>query len=321
MTGGEAPAGEVTGGDSPAGDTPAGDTPAGDTPAGDTPAGDTPAGDTPAGEMPAGEMPAGDTPGGEGPVIAEDAPCLTSPTGCPELDWVQIDGGSFSMGSANGERDEQPIREVTVPTYFIMRSQVTVSMYRMCVDSGACTILSNFSSACTWSPEATDKEEFPANCMTWFQLRDFADWVGARLPSEAEWEFAARSRGARDTYPWGEENPTCDRATFMGCSEGTTEVCSLPAGNTEQGLCDMAGNVWEWVLDEYRDSYDGAPVDGSARCETIGCAAEPAGSPFRVMRGGYWSGSFNDLRTTYRNSASPIVEFGFRGGRLALSAP
>ena len=221
------------------------------------------------------------------------------------------------MGSNNGETDEQPVHQVEVRSFQIMRSEVTISMYRSCVDAGACSSLSTFSAACTWSETPTDKESYPANCMTWFQLRDFAAWVGARLPSEAEWEFAARSAGGEATYPWGDEAPSCERATFMGCSQGTTVVCSLSSDRTSQGLCDMAGNIWEWIQDEYHDSYNGAPETGSAWCSTEDCSAEMVSAPFRVLRGGYWSGETNYLRTTYRNSASPIVEYGFRGGRLA----
>jgi formylglycine-generating enzyme required for sulfatase activity len=221
------------------------------------------------------------------------------------------------MGSELGQLDERPLRSVQVPTFHMMRSEVTISMYRACYDAGACSALSTFSSACTWSETPDSKEEYPASCMTWFQLRDFAEWVGARLPTEAEWEFAARGRGRDVVYPWGTDIPTCERATYFGCSDGMTVVCSLPDGNTPEGLCDMAGNVWEWVQDEYHSDYQGAPNDGSAWCATDGCEAEPVSAPFRVMRGGYWSGDADVMRASYRGSASPIVEYGFRGGRLA----
>ena len=292
------------------------------------------AGGLEAGAEPMAGVEGGSTPlGGEAPVagvepvageepvagVESDAPCADSATGCPELEWVTLEGGDFRMGSSSGELDEQPVHSVAVPTFQIMRTEVTVGMYRACFDAGACSALSTFSSACTWSMEATDKELYPANCMTWFQLKDFATWVGARLPSEAEWEFAARGRGRDVTYPWGEAEPSCELSNFRGCGEATDVVCAHPNGNTPEGLCDMAGNVWEWVQDEYNMSYTNAPADGSAWCSTEGCEAEMVSDPFRVMRGGYWSGETNYLRTTYRSSASPIVDFGFRGGRLARS--
>ena len=81
----------------------------------------------------------------------------------------------------------------------------------------------------------------------------------------------------------------------------------------------MAGNVWEWVADEYRTSYVDAPTDGSPVCETTNCTAEMIDDPFRVMRGGYWFGQAGDLRVTYRNSGGQTNSFGYRGGRLARS--
>ena len=315
---GENLAGENTAGEAIAGEVVGGEVMAGTMTGGEIQAGEMVGGDPIAGEMVGGEPMAGDMVAGEDIDPGnENAACNQAANGCPDLDWVRIDGGAFQMGSANGESDEQPVHEVNVPSFFIMRSTVTVGMYRACVDDGNCTPLSTWSPVCTWTPEPSSKESYPANCMTWFQLDDFAKWVGARLPSEAEWEFAARGRGVDNTYPWGNDDPTCERATYMGCTEETTVVCSLPAGNTVNGLCDMAGNVWEWVQDEYHNDYSNAPADGSAWCSTADCVVDPTNSTFRVMRGGYWFGEVNVMRTTYRNSGDPRVDFGFRGGRLA----
>ena len=109
------------------------------------------------------------------------------------------------------------------------------------------------------------------NCLDWQQAVDFCAWAGGRLPSEAEWEYAARSGGPSSSYkyPWGNDAATCTYAVMddggYGCGTGRTwSVCSKPAGNTSQGLCDMSGNVWEWVEDWYHGDYTGAPTDGSA---------------------------------------------------------
>lgn len=194
------------------------------------------------------------------------------------VEWVTIPGGSFMMGSQH--RDERPPHRVTLKSFQLARTEVTNGQYRACVAAKAC---SPQKTACLTSQFSADDQ--PAVCVSWTQARDFSLWVGGRLPSEAEWEYAARSAGKDRKYPWGDSAATCDKAVIseggFGCGRGATwPVCSKPAGNTEQGLCDMAGNAWEWVQDWYQHSYDGAPVDGSAR--------EIPPSSDRVVRGGCW---------------------------------
>lgn len=126
----------------------------------------------------------------------------------------------------------------------------------------------------------------------------FADRSGERLPSEAEWEYAARSGGQDITYPWGDEAATCGYAVMdeggFGCGAGFTwPVCSKRVGNTEQGLCDMAGNVWEWVADSWHGNYNGAPTDGSAGVD---------GGAFRFIRDGSYQTDDNATRATYRGT-------------------
>ncbi|MBP8971341.1 formylglycine-generating enzyme family protein, partial [Myxococcota bacterium] len=135
--------------------------------------------------------------------------------------------------------------------------------------------------------------------------------------SEAEWEYAARSGGRDWKYPWGNENATCERAVMddgsgNGCGRRSTwPVCSKPKGNTTQGLCDMAGNVWEWVQDWCHYSYNGAPTDGSAW-------EKPTGSR-RVVRGGSWNGDAGFVRAAFRNGVDPRFRFSNLGFRLARS--
>ena len=111
------------------------------------------------------------------------------------------------------------------------------------------------------------KDEHPSNCMSWPKLNRFAEWVGARLPTEAEWELAARG-GDRDViYPWGDHSPTCDRVNYASrdkkigvCKGGTSAVCRHPTGDSWDDLSDMARNVCEWVQDEYHPNYNDAQL-------------------------------------------------------------
>jgi len=217
------------------------------------------------------------------------------------------------MGSEDGDSDEMPVHIVMVPTFEMGKTQVTVDQYRACVDAGACTAPST-SEWCNWGQ--SDRGKHPINCVDWHQAQAYAKWAGGRLPSEAEWEYAARSGGRDWKYPWGNENATCERAVMddgsgNGCGRGNTTwpVCSKPKGNTTHGLCDMAGNVWEWVQDWYHDSYKGAPTDGSAW-------EKPTGSS-RVDRGGSWGNGAGSVRAAIRNHASPGYRHDTLGFRLA----
>jgi iron(II)-dependent oxidoreductase len=191
------------------------------------------------------------------------------------------------------------------------KTQVTVEQYKACVDAGVCTA-PDTGDYCNWGQ--SDRGKHPINCVDWHQAQAYAKWAGGRLPTEAEWEYAARSGGRDWKYPWGNENATCERAVMydgdLGCGrESTWPVCSKPRGNTTHGLCDMAGNVWEWVQDWYHDSYKGAPTDGSAW-------EKPTGSS-RVDRGGSWGNGAGSVRAAIRNHASPGYRHDTLGFRLA----
>mgnify|MGYP001575596500 FL=1 len=238
--------------------------------------------------------------------------------------WVSIPGGSFMMGSERYP-SERPLRRVTVKPFQIARTPVTNTQYRACVKAGACAPVHVSDGKCyifdgaTWNkgslPSSFQGDDQPVVCVDWDQAAAYSRWSGGRLPSEAEWEYAARSAGKDRPYPWGNEAATCDRAIFneggYGCGRKTSwPVCSKPKGNTEHGLCDMGGNVWEWVRDRFYGSHDGAPADGSAWEEFI--------SPYRVVRGGAWNRDSTTLRTTNRDYFEPgqgVGDFGFRPAR------
>lgn len=244
------------------------------------------------------------------------AACLllaaTSARAGRSVDWVRIPGGSFEMGTSTGSQwldpytgrmwldketvGERPVHRVTVKTFELGRTEVTFGQYAACVDAGACT-----PSACT-DARYMGKDQ-PVVCVDWYQASAFAKWAGGRLPSEAEWEYAARGAGLKRDFPWGDEPATCDRAVMWlvdrtACGTGRpAPVCSKPSGNTPQGLCDMAGQVWEWTQDWYHENYEGAPSDGSAWETPVGFR--------RVARGGSFDNHFMLLRAAARASGDP----------------
>lgn len=205
------------------------------------------------------------------------------------VQWVRIPGGTFTMGASDLSH-AQP-HQVAVKTFQIAKTLVTNKQYKACVEAGPCPAAQDFGAS-------FNGDDQPVVGVDWSQAKTFSEWVGGRLPSEAEWEYAARSAGKDYKYPWGNEAATCERTVISDCGlKHTAPVCSKPAGNTAQGLCDMAGNAWEWMQDWYYDTYDGAPSDGSAR-------ESPTGS-LRVLRGGSQGLPAWYVRSANRNGNAP----------------
>jgi len=234
---------------------------------------------------------------------------------------VRIEGGRFEMGSRSGDKDEKPVHEVRVKTLWLAKTEVTVGQYGRCVRAGKCSEPDAYDpddkwkQYCNW--DRSGRENHPVNCVSWKQAVAYSRWAGGRLPSEAEWEYAARSRGKAWKYPWGNEKASCRRAVMHqggdGCGkDGTWPVCSKPRGNSEQGVCDLAGNVWEWVADWSHGSYVGAPRDGSAWVKPVGS--------MRVLRGGSWYAGAAILRAASRHGDMPSNRTDHSGFRPARSA-
>ena len=222
------------------------------------------------------------------------------------IEWIRIPGGSFMMGtndSNNAFSDAKPVHEVTIRPFEMSKTLVTNKQYQACMAAGACTANSD-------QGAIFDGDDHPVVGVDWNQARAFAKWAGGRLPSEAEWEYAARSAGKDYKYPWGNSDANCGNVVIRNCGwRATAPVCSNPSGNTEQGLCDMAGNAWEWVEDWYHNSYNGAPSDGSAW-------VDPTGS-YRVFRGGSWYGDASNVRVALRDYYDPGNRDYYLGFRVA----
>ena len=198
--------------------------------------------------------------------------------------WIYIPEGSFVMGinpedrpfsEGNQPDAESPKHPVWLSAYCIQKTEVSVSEYRKCVQAGACEVPDHdvtYLTPCNYTPEPgdpVDRERHPVNCLSWAKARAFCRWMGGDLPSEAQWEKAARGTDER-WYPWGNEPPDCSRCNYdengpfdmdsgegdgWGCNHGvapmTWEVGHLTSskGDSPYGLKDMAGNVAEFVLD------------------------------------------------------------------------
>ena len=237
-------------------------------------------------------------------------------------DWISMSAGSYQMGNADEVR-ASPVHEVSVPAFQIMKTEVTVAQYRRCVIANVCTPPLN-GDALTWS-DTFENDHLPVNGVSWTQMNTFAQWIsaewaGVRLPTEAEWEYAARSQGQDVIYPWGNQPPDCNLAQYRGTDEvicslesGVGPVCSTPDGNTTQGACDMAGNVYEWTLDEWHENFNNAPSDGSAWCSSNDCINPQAR---RVVRGGAWSSAAHYITVTRRGSNLTTDQVSSVGARL-----
>lgn len=190
---------------------------------------------------------------------------------------VEVPAGSFLMGSDLAP-DEKPRHEVTLAAFAIDRFEVTVADYRACVQAGRCGP-PGADAGCNWPQSA--RSDHPINCVTWQDASSYCEAVGKRLPSEAEWEYAARGPDS-STYPWGEKRPTSDLSCWSrwALDEGTCAVGSHPLGRSRFGLDDVAGNVWEWTASEHTSDY----------------VSEASGKG-RVCRGGSWN---NGLPTAMR---------------------
>jgi WD40 repeat protein len=217
---------------------------------------------------------------------------------------VYVPAGEFEMGSTEG--DEQPVHTVALDSFWIDRTEVTNVQYARCVTAGACGLPLEFGSRYSNRTYA----DYPVTGVGWYQAEAYCAWAGARLPTEAEWEYAARGPEGR-MYPWGDSAPDCGKANYGGCVGDTTAVGSYPAGASWCGALDLAGNVWEWVADWYGAYPSGRQVNPTG----------PSSGEYRILRGGAWADGQNDARSAYRNWLNPVRLLGGAGLRCAGGSP
>jgi formylglycine-generating enzyme required for sulfatase activity len=232
---------------------------------------------------------------------------IVDPAGVP---MVLIPGGVFQMGTQYGGEDERPAHPVTLDDYYIDKYEVTNARYAECVDAGVCQPPTDSASA-THKLYYGNSEyaDFPVIFVSWFMAKTYCEWRGGRLPTEAEWEKAARDDDER-TYPWGDQ-VDCSLANFWGdtpdCAGDTRAVGSYPDAASPYGVLDMAGNVWEWVQDWYDPGYYASSPSENPTGPGIG--------ELRVLRGGAWNGGALQMRVTTRGRNLPDGSYNYAGLR------
>ncbi len=228
-------------------------------------------------------------------------------------EMVAVPAGEFVMGGAGGDLDELPAHTVRLTAFQVDRHEVSFAAYDSCVKRGACTPAHYDDGKCLiMSPPAFRRVRVPPQyrspdrpvvCVTWSQARSYCRWKGRRLPSEAEWEYAALA-GTRNTYAWGNASPSASRCTPVA-HMSPRAVGSHQANGW--GLYDMTGNVWEWTNDWYAQDYYRHSSADNPRGASVG--------QYRVVRGGGWYGGAAHLRVRNRGWFQPSsaeVSIGFR---------
>ena len=221
----------------------------------------------------------------------------------PEM--ISLPGGSFAMGS-NDDPSEKPVRRVAIKPFAISKFPITVREWNACVAA----------KACAYSPTGNDNA--PVTNISWNDAQQFIGWLSQltqktfRLPSEAEWEYAARG-GTTTKFWWGDQLQT-GMANCKGCGEPYDTAQPLKVGSFKPnpfGLHDMGGNVQQWVSDCWHKNYVGAPADGSPWIE--------AGCTSHVIRSGSWRNNPDYARAASRDHYDTNVRYPTHGFRIAHS--
>jgi formylglycine-generating enzyme required for sulfatase activity len=227
------------------------------------------------------------------------------------MEMVYVPAGSFNMGSSAGPADEQPEHSVYLDAFWIDKTEVTNAMYSLCVQSGSCLKPYNQSNThFNYYPDPT-YADYPVIDLKWSSAEAYCAWAGRRLPTEAEWEKAARGTDGR-AYPWGNILPNSSLLNFNNPAGDTVRVGSYPQGASPYGALDMAGNVTEWVADWYDAGYYAVSPQSNP--------AGPADGQFKVLRGGSWHSDVYSIRSADRHYLAPDIRDIVVGFRCALTA-
>lgn len=254
-------------------------------------------------------------------LIVEVRPYLSELDG---MELVFVPEGIFLMGSTSADSfandDEFPQHEVFLDGYWIDKTEVTNAMYASFLNEmgnqseGGETWLENSSHVHIvqtngeWQPHS-GYTDHPVVEVSWYGAVAYCEWAGRRLPTEAEWEKASRGTDA-GRYPWGNADPICNLANYRGCRGDTEPAGSYPDGASPYGVLDMAGNVWEWVVDKYDEGYYKISSDSNP--------TGTASGDYHVLRGGSWQNYPAPLRSAYRTRLNPDnawLDLGFRCAR------
>ncbi|MGM0597173.1 MAG: protein kinase domain-containing protein [Myxococcota bacterium] len=221
-------------------------------------------------------------------------------------DFIQISGNNncFFMGNKDGSTAEKPAHMVCLSAFAVDKYEVTVNKFAKCVQAKKCSVPIRFKAKNNCNYGRDGFEDHPVNCVTWKQATDFCNFAGKELPTEAQWEYAARGKKSNYFYPWGSQEADCSKAVIYsgdkpGCGKGHTwKVGSKPQGKSPFGVHDLAGNVWEWTKDNYKEDYY-QKLAGQV-------VHNPQGSTdgsLKSLRGGAWN--TGGIKSTFRVGFSP----------------
>jgi formylglycine-generating enzyme required for sulfatase activity len=228
----------------------------------------------------------------------------------PSSSMVKVSEGEFTMGRQDSGKDHAPEHKVTLKEYLIDKTEVPAGLYQACVECGVCKAPLRDGSHTGREPYYgnTAFKDFPVIYVGWNDAKTYCEAIGKRLPTEAEWEKAARGANGAE-YPWGGDAPNEDLANFLGVANDTLAVGDREKGKSAYGALNLAGNVWEWVSDSYDPGYYGK----SPKNDPPG----PASSSMKVMRGGGFLSTADQIKTFIRAAESESSAYSYLGFRCA----